>query len=310
MKGYPFASSGSESVSARQLICRILESLREVGWEVTATLGVSRKPTDKSTFLLRRCESARLRFACLAPADVDRLRMLNFPPDMARHIRALAEKAYLPGVADELHRDASCHELELSGVPWTQNSSYSLHARSMLLRLLREAHAHGWRLAASADVSAKFVHQENGPDYPVDVDAWFFSYQVSTFLTDSWNMLKLCYTNTGCSENGDCSSYCASEVFNCDSAPPTSSNVQTTFNDKCYLTLPRVYIEEAARAPDPLFFPVLRRLRAPNRPRPPPPPSPTPSSKSQTWSATPYRIPTSRQSSSKKRAAGRKGYLM
>ncbi len=78
----------------------------------------------------------------------------------------------------EYARDASCHELDLAGLPWTQNSSYSLHARSMLLRLLREAHAHGWRLAVSADVSAKYVHQENGPDYPVDVHSWFFSYQV------------------------------------------------------------------------------------------------------------------------------------
>ncbi len=59
----------------------------------------------------------------------------------------------------EYSRDASCHELDLNGVPWTQNSSYSLHGRSMMLRLLREAHINGWRLAASADVSAKYVHQ-------------------------------------------------------------------------------------------------------------------------------------------------------
>ncbi len=52
MKGYPFASSGSESVSARQLVCRVLECLREIGWEVAATVDVSRKPTDKVLRLL------------------------------------------------------------------------------------------------------------------------------------------------------------------------------------------------------------------------------------------------------------------
>ena len=26
---------------------------------------------------------------------------------------------------------------------------------------------------ASADTSAKYVHQENGPDYPLDVHSWF-----------------------------------------------------------------------------------------------------------------------------------------
>merc|ERR1712018_415258 len=26
------------------------------------------------------------------------------------------------------------------------------------------------------DASAKYVHQDNGPDYPIDVHAWFFKY--------------------------------------------------------------------------------------------------------------------------------------
>ena len=51
------------------------------------------------------------------------------------------------------------------------------HARSMLLLALKEAARYGWQLSASADVSAKYVHQENGPDYPADVHSWFFCYQ-------------------------------------------------------------------------------------------------------------------------------------
>ena len=49
----------------------------------------------------------------------------------------------------------------------------------MLLLALKEAARYGWQLAASADVSAKYVHQENGPDYPADVHSWFFCYQGS-----------------------------------------------------------------------------------------------------------------------------------
>ncbi len=100
VRGYPFASSGSESVSARQLVCRLLECLREVGWEAAAAIDLSRKTTDKSALLFRRCESANLSFACLAMSDVDRIRMLNFPVDMAKHIRAFIEKAYMPGIAE------------------------------------------------------------------------------------------------------------------------------------------------------------------------------------------------------------------
>ena len=44
-----------------------------------ATFDISRKPNDKSVFLFERCESAKLKFACLALSDTDTLRLLNFP---------------------------------------------------------------------------------------------------------------------------------------------------------------------------------------------------------------------------------------
>ena len=48
--------------------------------------------------------------------------------------------------------------------------------RSALLNVLKKANSLGWRLVASADVSAKYVHQDNGPDYPTDVHNWYFVY--------------------------------------------------------------------------------------------------------------------------------------
>ena len=44
----------------------------------------------------------------------------------------------------------------------------------MLLHLLKKANALKWKLAVSLDVSAKFVHRDNAPDYPLDVHSWFF----------------------------------------------------------------------------------------------------------------------------------------
>ena len=55
----------------------------------------------------------------------------------------------------------------------------------MLLLALKEAARYGWQLAASADVSAKYVHQENGPDYPADVHSWFFCYQGGSPSSDT-----------------------------------------------------------------------------------------------------------------------------
>ena len=43
----------------------------------------------------------------------------------------------------------------------------------MLLHLLKKANELGWQLVCSLDVSAKYVHRDNGPDYPLDVHSWF-----------------------------------------------------------------------------------------------------------------------------------------
>lgn len=177
LKGYPFCCSGSEAVAARQFLCRLLEALRNNGWCVYTTVDISRKVTDKSVFILRKSESANLKFACVALSDVDTVKFLNFPQQVTRRLRQIIEKSYMPGITDEHSKDASCHEITLQGYPWSQESSYNLHARSMLLILLREAFQYGWHLSASADISAKFVHTENGPDYPVDVHSWFLSFQ-------------------------------------------------------------------------------------------------------------------------------------
>ena len=124
-----------------------------------------------------RCESARLKYACIAPADLDRLYLINFPHQIGQLLKEAISKYYLPGVGTEESRDASSiHELVLQGPPWSQNSSFNLHARSMLIMLIKELSTYGWKLVASGDVSAKYVHQENGIDYPIDVQALFFSF--------------------------------------------------------------------------------------------------------------------------------------
>jgi len=44
------------------------------------------------------------------------------------------------------------------------------------MNVLKKANSLGWRLVASADVSAKYVHRDKGPDYPIDVHSWYFVY--------------------------------------------------------------------------------------------------------------------------------------
>ena len=51
-----------------------------------------------------------------------------------------------------------------------------IHGRAILLGLLCQFYSFGWRLVCSADVSAKYVHRDKGPDYPLDVHSWWFMY--------------------------------------------------------------------------------------------------------------------------------------
>ena len=175
---YPFSCAGDEAVSARQFMCRMLETIRDRGWEALSGIDLGPKRSfEKSFFLLGRCESARLKFACIAPADLDRLYLINFPHQISQLLKQTVIKHYLPGIAGDQVKDASAiHELVLQGPPWSQNSSYNLHARSMLMMMIKDLATYGWKLVSCADTTAKYVHHDNGVDYPTDVHALYFCF--------------------------------------------------------------------------------------------------------------------------------------
>ena len=183
LKGSPFAASGMEAIATRRLLCRLLETLRNKGWEVLSAFDISRKLTDKSIFIMQRVSTVRtgVKFASVALSSSDTLRLIDFPSDVRQPLRNLIEKQYKVGIQKETTPDDSTLELQLSGRPWTMNTACGLHSRYMLSAVILEAEKRGWKLMASADVSSKYVHQENGPDYPLDVHSWFFCKEQTKF---------------------------------------------------------------------------------------------------------------------------------
>ena len=159
-------------------MCRMLETLRDRGWDVLAGIDTgSKRSFEKTFFLFGKCESARLKFATVAPADLDRLYLINFPHQISQLLKQTMTKHYLPGIASDQAKDASAiHELVLQGPPWSHNSSYNLHARSMIMMMIKELATYGWKLVACADATAKYVHHDNGVDYPTDVQALYFCF--------------------------------------------------------------------------------------------------------------------------------------
>merc|ERR1712106_992480 len=98
---------------------------------------------------------------------------------MGNALKEVIEQVCLPGIQNEELKENNCHQIDLNGSPWTLSESFSLHARSTLLHMLKKANYLGWQLVASADVSSKYFQEESGPDYPEDVHSWYFVYSPS-----------------------------------------------------------------------------------------------------------------------------------
>ena len=129
LSGYPWCCSGDPAIKSRQLISRISETMLAHGWALTQAIDISRSLDDKSVLLYTRAQNCTTKFACLALSDVHRLRFLDFYPSDTQELVTVVEREYLPGVTAKFQRDATCYEMDLEGPPWTQNSSFNLHAR-------------------------------------------------------------------------------------------------------------------------------------------------------------------------------------
>ncbi len=84
----------------RHLLCRIFETLHARGWRIRSTLDISRKLTDKSVFVLVRCQpDPSVKFSCIALTDVGSLRLIDFPPAIRDRLRDVVKEAFGPGIA-------------------------------------------------------------------------------------------------------------------------------------------------------------------------------------------------------------------
>ncbi len=177
LQGSPLDATGKASVASRRLMCRAMEALARRGWICSTTITVSLY--DRSAFLfLRGSRAVNPRVGCVALSVNNELRLLDFPEEDRRALRATVMRGYLPGIererqgGEEASGDGNCLELRLRGEPFGDSTSYGLHGRSMLTGLLRVARERGWKLVASGDVSANRGHDDSGAT--TDVHSWFF----------------------------------------------------------------------------------------------------------------------------------------
>ena len=191
LSGSPWNCSGYESVKSRQLISRISERMLSQGWALTDALDISRREDDKSMLLYRRCPPTTARFSCISLTSSNHLRLIDFNAGDQEMMSKSITEHYLPGVEVVANTEPCSLKFSLAGSPWSDPSGsdlgWALHARSMLLHLLNTAHQLGYRLAVSADVSAKYQKDKDGhPQYPLDVHTIYLVKQEDTTAPPSY----------------------------------------------------------------------------------------------------------------------------
>jgi hypothetical protein len=151
------------------------------GWRNIAAIDISRRATDKSVLVFQQGEPKRCPMMCLSLNDVDKFRLIHMPADMVSLFKQILLSRWSKGIQEEKILSLSFGnvlQIKLKGWPWSGgicNDVY--HIRSFLCNIIEAFSAQGWKVLMAGDVSAKFVSQDKGPDYPIDVHSFWFIHE-------------------------------------------------------------------------------------------------------------------------------------
>ena len=175
LKGCPWWANGEDTVSVRYFMCKMFEELLRSGWRVKMSVDLTKSLNDKSVLPFQKCDPSNGPVFCISLSRTDRIRFINAPPNLLTALIAMVRRVWLFGVASERPYGASI-ELKLNGRPWNYGWSGhdGAHGRVMLAYLIKVCANMGWHLYLSADVSAKWRHQRNAPDIPLDLHSLWF----------------------------------------------------------------------------------------------------------------------------------------
>ena len=183
VSGDPFYTfSGHESIRCREMIADTIKVFRENGYEVVTGLDIKEGNTvrNKSSILLRKCDSSSDPHACISIHNKDKIRIINFPIETTGSLERVIQQYYYPGVQaiKEKPSQTYCMQLKLKGYPWYSGKmGHGTHGKFVLLMLLREATRMNWELVASLDLSSTPCIEYYHEDHPLDVDTWVFRYK-------------------------------------------------------------------------------------------------------------------------------------
>ncbi|KAJ7635020.1 hypothetical protein FB45DRAFT_1025921 [Roridomyces roridus] len=118
---------------------------------------ILKAPSDAST-----STSFRTTFAFVSMHMGDRLRLLNFPPEIIAIIRQTISTSWPRGLQSEMLYHGS-HEFKLRGYPWRGHGEEGILSRRLMSRILSSLQTAGWLLTVVTDVSKKLTDLDTRP---------------------------------------------------------------------------------------------------------------------------------------------------
>jgi len=174
--GTPWWADGEDTVKARNVIAQLIGKFKSLGWEVGATLDVSRKLQDKTVFIFRQCPPEQQHFAVLSFHGSDKIRFFSNCPDTSSISEGIESVFDAANLIQNISYYWKAKQWQIKGIPFSGHQNHGMEQRMIihqLTKVLRLFHTLGWRLVASADISAKY-HKSNNTEHALDTHSWFF----------------------------------------------------------------------------------------------------------------------------------------
>ena len=184
MYGTPWWADGEDTVKARNVIGHLIAKFKSLGWEVGATVDVSRKLQDKTVFIFKQCPPEEQEFVVLSFHGSDKIRFLSNSTDTFSLTDGIDRIFDAANLTQSISYYWKAKQWQVKGVPFSGNMNHGVEQRMiihLLTKVLRVFHFMGWRLVASADISAKY-HKSNNQEYAMDTHSWFFLYDPESVL--------------------------------------------------------------------------------------------------------------------------------
>lgn len=174
LKGNPWLSNQYEAVESRRLISNIFNLLSRYGWNLYATCDLTKHMSNKSTFFFRTkpIEPKSIRNFCVSLNESDKMRLIDSDSSLVEQVRMAICEGWDRGIHNESDYYSS-HQFKLRGFPFASYGSDHIYACVMMTFVLNAIEMKGFRLLCSADVSGKYVSNDNN-HHTLDLHSWFF----------------------------------------------------------------------------------------------------------------------------------------